>query len=381
MGVIACLCFLLPCSAHAAAPSARASKTVYSANWSHGLTGWIGAKAKGLTVSKGIVTYDGRGITDLIAPFKTGTMRDFALTASIKVLGANANATLVGFGLLVRQPANPSQSGIQAGIISQENGLNGPEIVWGANSIGGSDYLLSHGWETFRVDVHAAQSGGPGEEYSFSMGGEQKVAPTVITALHAKTRIGIWFLNTAMRVRNFKVQQLPSSPATSPQQPGALQQLLPDPAPGKLILLGGHFYSNEEYARIEQIDPQTVTSEGRLLSYSADLSATQGEMAYSITAFTGASGAQWEYDLEQQREQQISGYTPLTIPAIGDKSSGYSYTLQVGPDAQHLQTVTIDAIDFVLGTHRVHIEITSSTPDTALPVLIAEAQSVATKLS
>jgi hypothetical protein len=138
-----------------ATPMTPQTSTLYQAAFkTKGLKTWVTAGASGWTVNReGVVRFGGGKDSQLLAPFRLGTTRNFAVRATIKVSGM-PHGSHAGYGLVVRD-AEQGFSGIRGGLLYAINlGVTVPLLMWGSDQAGGSTAALHSGYNTYRLVVH-----------------------------------------------------------------------------------------------------------------------------------------------------------------------------------------------------------------------------------
>lgn len=369
-----------PATTHAA------TGAVYRAGWEQGLSGWK-PTSKGFSGAKGVLGYDGRGNALAVAPFRTAGLPNFTIHADIRPYRPVVNAgseqfvpPFLGFGILVREPDSASRIGIRAGqfqdLRTSDSPIVGPQLAWGNRTIGGSGVAPTGQWQHYRLEVRTYRDG-----YVYSLSIDRKVAiqSTYITADRGYNGIGIWSIRVPIDVRRFSVRSAPGSAVRNVQDTPALLRLVPVQVPGAMVDLGGHFISNDEYARGQALPLPTVVALGRRLSYVTVLSSNVGTIAYSVARYASSDGAMWEYRraLAAAREFQSAkpSYRLLALSTLGDARQGYTYTTGV---EGHL--ITVGAIDVVKSGYYIRIEIESQSPDAALALIATEVANVLTRV-
>jgi hypothetical protein len=257
----------VPCQTRAATGAefrSRASQqsgTLYQASFKkQGLKGWVehGGGTWQVNHKKGIVAFSGATAGDILAPFSTGQIHDFAVDAKIKVIGSPPHQAS-GYGVEVRG-SGPAAGILGGSFLSVDSSLGErpftePMLVWGTNSVGGNLATL-HGFADVRIEVH-------GTDYTLSINGSQIVQFT-IPDFSMGTSIGIWSIGQKLQVKSLQVTSLsPAPPLPAAPRVQAVNLGAAD-VPSALSKTVSHFYTFPDLSRLTGGSP-TYGPEGALV--------------------------------------------------------------------------------------------------------------------
>jgi hypothetical protein len=252
-----------PRNAHApASPLGRAypgaGATLYSAAFkATKLKGWSADKAAWRVNGGGKAIFNGLGTGQMLAPFSTGRTRDFAVEAKIEAVRPSSLPDS-GYGVEVRG-AWPLR-GIAAGShFSATLELNEPLLMWGRDSVGGSDVTLSPGYNTYRLEVH-------NRDYTLYVDGHRTVRFRV-GSFSKGTKVGLWSMNQQILVASFKVMRLKAAKPLVALPAIEAVDLQPQDVGSGLVPGAGHFSTNEELARLDKVSLVELAGAGDVISY------------------------------------------------------------------------------------------------------------------
>lgn len=320
----------LPTGAGATPSAAPALATIlyHDAFARQGLRGWTADRAHWSSAGTGVVRFDGSGSSEIHAPFSTAHRQDFAVRARIRAVGRPA-ASVSGYGLLVRAAGNGTATAgaIHGGsYFSPETGQTEPKLTWNRDEVAGFDVEPHGGYNTYRLVVHGAA-------YTLWIDGLRVVSFT-IPASRAGTSVGVWGLNRQLEVSSFTVTLLRPAAPLPALPPVKKINLGPADVPSILQLSGGHYYTDEEVARLDSSPLDIVAASGQKMeyevSYAAAAAPASGPFGLSsyVTAFTAARQAKTRFADDwsgfQQQWTANAGYAAGTIGGLG----GAAHTLR-----------------------------------------------------
>ena len=297
---------------------------LYSAHFGKaGLKGWVGVPA-GVSVSGDVLSFDGSSNSmGIEAPFCMN-VRDFAVEAEIEGEGARGQSDdFQAYGVFARQSPH-GHDGVFAfstfGQVAQEAPSG---LFFGPDNISGNDVQPGAGYHTYRLEVH-------GPVYTFSIDAK-RVTQFTIRDFARGTCYGIAANNYAIKVRAFRVVRLArSTPKVSPLP--ALKTLNLTSSDVGLPLLHGHYYTNEETARLRNTTVASIVASGRILSYSAVFQAQDSRqglvyVASSVGAYTSGEAAHTAYGTAVAGDTSQAGATSkvTTTPGFADETTMISY--------------------------------------------------------
>jgi hypothetical protein len=296
---------------------------VFTAKFSKGLTGWTrGSAASWKVTSNGLVTSSGTS-DELLAPFSTAKLHDFAVQATIKPVGSPLQSTS-GYGVVVR--AKTPKNGISGGSVTSDNPeYNTPLILWNDNSVGGARATLTTGFNTFRMEVH-------GTDYSLSINGTHIVSFTIagVSPAATFTHVGIWTVGQKLQVKSLTVTKLGVANALTPRPPVDAVNLVTGDVPAGFQSLGNSFFTDEELAQLDDETADTVTSTGLLLSHQASFGAqsqpTSGPYAVNSYVYaysspeTAAAALAGDWTTEQAAKGQNPNYSTTPLSGVGNEA-------------------------------------------------------------
>ncbi len=332
------------------------SSTAFTASFSKGLKGWTHGDAAHWKTSGATVTFSGNG-DELLAPFSTAKLHDFAVQAMIKAVGKPLQATS-GYGVVVR--AQTPQNGITGGSVTSDNPeYNLPLLIWGDSSIGGSPATLHAGFNLYRIEVH-------GTDYSLFINGTHIVSFTITDMSAAGTykRIGLWASAQKIQAKALTVTRLGTATAL-PAAPHVQQiNLQTGDVPSAMQPLGNSYITDEELAQLNSATVDSVTSTGLLLSHQTGYatspvpaSGPYGVFSYVYaysTPDTAATGLTQDVGNEQGTKDQNPNFSMGTAPDVGDEAHSFMYDY-TETDSGATVTGTIVAIFFRRGTFEVTV--------------------------
>jgi len=352
------------------------ARTVYKADWRRG---WSWPTAHGMLV------WNGHDPSVAVAPFRINHLRRYAVEAEIENLGprfTSGDGTVItaGFGIVVQEHSNsigwyfPSKvQGLLAGFVSSPSApgfrcIEAPQVpctfddagmVWGPYSAGLTRFRPDRRPHLFRIDMD-------GTVYRLSIDGVQQGPPIRISDYGRYSRIGLWSLYYRIQVRSFRVIVPPSIRSKTAMDVGSLETKMltwSDPV-GKLTF-NPHFMMNAEYAREYHLSAAAVERSGRLLSRSqvwgqpASVSAPLKPkgvfiVADSLTAYRTPDGGHWGFVNDVHADQATAmsggGGTPISLPQVGDESSGFSFAAK---DVNG-RSLVVDVLSFREGNYEGH---------------------------
>ena len=317
----------LPGSAHAASTRVSSgvqqqSATLYQAQFkTKGLKGWtVRGRGSGWQVNrKGIVTFDGLP-SELFAPFRSGSVRNFAVQATIKTVG-KPTTPFSGYGLIVRGTAS-AFSGIFGGFFYSvaDGGIVAPLLMWTSggtsDDVSGATATLHPGYNTYRLEVRDT-------DYTLLVNGQQ-IVQFKITDFTGGARVGIIGMEQKLQVSSFKVTRLQAAAPLPTLPPVKAIDLDPADVPSVLQSVGGHYSTNELVSRLANIPLATLVSWGRIIGYEAHYLAptppTSGPfyLIGFVDALTSSQGA--KQDLTSDWTVLQKRWTGNTTFAAGDLS-------------------------------------------------------------
>jgi len=383
------------------------ARTVYRADWRRG---WSWPTAQGMLV------WNGQDPSVAVAPFRVNHLRRYAIEAEINNLGprftpGDGKVITAGFGIVVQEHSNsigwyfPSNiQGLLAGFVRSPVApgfrcIEAPQVpctfddagmVWGPYSAGLTRFRPDHSLHLFRLDVE-------GTVYRLSIDGVQQGPPVRISGYGRYSRIGLWSLYYRIQVRSFRVIVPPSARSGTAVDAGSLEtKVLTWSDPIGKHMFSPHFMMNAEYAREYHLSAAAVQGSGRLLSRSQAWSQTPTAsvplkprgvfvVADSLTAYRTPDGGHWGFVNDVHADQATAmsggGGTPITLPKIGDESSGFSFAAK---DVNG-RPLVVDVLSFREGSYEGHFTTIGYTDMTDSSQqqdgLLRVAQLVATRIS
>jgi hypothetical protein len=334
-------------AASAAAPAATV-KLLYSAKFGSQL----GAAVPGFHASKGVLSFDGSGATSLIVPYQTKHRPNFAVEMRVRAVSISATPTAFpGYGITVRQSDSDENSGIFAGsFFSDSATFDEPLILWAGDSVGGDAVDPGTAWHTYRLEVKDTQ-------YRFLIDKKPMITFT-IPDFRADTQIGIFSSYVKIKVKSFKVFTLGSAPAPAVLPPVEKLDIQQNDLPSGFQASIGHYFTNQEVARINQVSLDTVVGQGRVITYEvAYTSAATIGMFYvsgTVTAYSSTDQAKADYVASIPEDSKtlstsanVSNLQQITPTGLGDAATVFSfgYTSQSQPYDGYI-------IDFIHGGYR-----------------------------
>jgi hypothetical protein len=340
-----------------------ASPVLFTAHWGSTLSGWQPLGDGGWTVTKEMVVYGNHtGAADLVAPYRLGSRRDFAVEAAIARTGGPGASVLYperGYGVFVRG-IEKQGAAVAGGFFFGEALGNGyyPQsaLDWGGTVLRGASVALHAGFNMFRLEVH-------GDHYAVF---ENGVITTQATVKGFRgDRVGVFSREYRIRVRSFRVVALPShsasgGPAASLLAGLALLNLQPNDAPAGFRRSYGEYFTNREVALQRNVTVELLRQSGRLLSYRVEYGhfldprhPEKGEnsLAVTVAAFRSPTSARADYDYvlstygnEWNRLPSPGLYGVEDFLATDDwQSAGVQYRT--------------DDLDFVRGSYRISVRL------------------------
>jgi hypothetical protein len=361
------------------------TKLVYQAMWSQGAGGWSFAADPHFAVASGVLSYDGTGRTQTLAPFHTTRLPNFAVQATIRGVSPGVSSDVIkaqrlslGYGIMARVSGGTPQSGFLVGFDDVSGSEAGAVIDWDGGGVGGAGFTPGTDWHTYRLEVR-------GRSYRLLFDGQEAVGSIRTNDLRGFTGIGIWSSYYQIEVKDFKVFALGRSRVRNAINLDGLRALTTQQAdvPTGMARSFWHGSSNAEFARLNQMDLAAVQSKGRIASYRVHYtrSAQEGifEIRNVVGAYTIPSGAQWGYNLTVQLglqgSQGAQNFKQLTVGDIGDERTAFS-----SDQPYRGRMVTLTVIDFRRGNYSVYVQAAAYTgtiqPDQQLSLTIQLAQLV-----
>lgn len=277
---------------------------------------------------KGMLAYDGESSGALFARFSLKHVADFAIQADIQGLGPGGpQATLAGFGLVVRKTSSDPHTSISGGSFFSSNAEdNNPELYWNGDTAGGAAFSPGTSWHVYRLEVRANQ-------YTLLIDGKP-VVQYVIDEYRNPVQAGIFSMYYRVRIKSVEVFALSASQSVTPYPPTkpfalAYSDLPPTTFYDRDL---SHFYSNEEIARMRNVSLTSVEASGRIISYGEDFAVYGADLAdiYStVTAFKTSVDARADITSRMNSlRQSFSIYQNLReLPSgqVGEESAGLSF--------------------------------------------------------
>jgi hypothetical protein len=318
------------------------------------LSGWTFQGKKGWNVSSGVLSFNGGAHSEALAPFRTAHLHDFAVEADIQSLGTSSVQGF-GYGLIVRGKA-ARFSGVQGGMaVSYPKQVVEEEIAWNGLQAGGAYLQPRDGFNTFRLEVHGAN-------YTLFVDGVETVR-FWIGAFRKGTTVGIWSGSYKVLIRSFRVLRL-ARVASTPKVPPlkGINLRSPDVPPG-LKPAFGHYWTDDEVARDNQVTLATVTASGRIATYEVGFEDPSRTGFYALSSFLGvfATSAQATAALSRgvihARFASNPGYAEVAVPELSSDAFRIGFEFQVpnGP------TYDIGGIFFRRGRYMVAMYATFTT--------------------
>lgn len=341
---------------HAAALVRQEAAATVLYRWKLPAKGHVGS----WNFSRGTATYDGESIQPLLAPFALHHVANFAIQASMQGMGPGGpEATLVGFGLVVRQAPNDPHTSIEGGsFVSKDPENNGPDLYWNGDTVGGAAFDPRRSWHVYRLEVHAG-------EYTLLIDGKELVAYR-IDDYPNPTRVGVFSDYYKVRVKDFTVFALAplAQPVTTFPPTKQFALTLADLPPTTFYQPTlRHYYLNEEYAREHQLTAAALNAAGRIVSYGVDYYTTGANLIdiyNTVVAFRTPTDAAADVPVRlaafRQDPRTSRNYHALPPDQVGDTSGGFSF--DVAGDGL---AFTLLVLYFQRGSYDVLVRLTTQT--------------------
>lgn len=191
-------------------PEPKKGDTLYQANWSSGMNGWIGSNdwhvVSGMLVNDG-TQYETDGNPTIIAPYLPSSA-DYAVIADIQLVRYSDEGSISGlddFGIVVRSPEGGGGYSfiVCASAGFQSCGKNDDEVLLSDGNAAPIDEMQYHPqskWHTYRIEVK-------GDTITVLIDGGTVFQDTDNKYLDAG-RIGLWSNDSQISIRSFKVIML-----------------------------------------------------------------------------------------------------------------------------------------------------------------------------
>jgi hypothetical protein len=250
-----------------------ASGPLFTARWDASLAGWQPLGDGGWKVTNGMAAYRNHtGVADLVAPYRLGSLHDFAVEAAIARVGGPGGSAVYaerGYGVFVRGTGKQGAD-VGGGFFYGEplGGGSYPQsaLDWGGTVLRGASVALHAGFNTFRLEVH-------GDHYAVF---ENSVLTTQAAVKGFRgDRVGVFSRQYRILVRSFRVFALPPKAASGGPPASLLARLAalnlhPQDAPAGFHRDYGEYYTNHEVALQRGIPVESLRQAGRLLSYGVE---------------------------------------------------------------------------------------------------------------